>query len=254
MNRDTRIGSSKEIPMRLARVLTPAAALLAVGLLSNVARAGIVGSAHDFASSIGNGQICLPCHTPHGANDAAKGTNGAGPLWNHALPAKKTGYTYTLYDASGAPESVTTDLDPNTILCMGCHDGVSFTDAYGGATGSQLINVSSRIGNGAGDLTGNHPIGSAAKYPVNAGDPTLSNASDMNDPKNFPNGMKLKPMGTDYVVGCTSCHEPHKRGGNPDMTWRNNSGSVSITQSAQGGAVTTLTVPGSALCLTCHLK
>lgn len=234
--------------MRSARFLMPAAvAVIAVGMFCSAGQAAITGTAHDFATTIGGGQVCLPCHTPHGGNDPNKGTDGKGPIWNHALPAKTTGYTFTLYDSSGAPEVHSTDLDPNSILCMGCHDGVTNTDAYGGAAGTQVIATKGRIGNAAGDLTGNHPIGTAAAYPVKAADPTLSDKPYMNDPKNFPSGMTLKPMNGSYVVGCTSCHEPHKRGGNEHMLWVRNAGSITVTYTGS-----TLNANGSGLCFTCH--
>ena len=53
----------------------------------------IRGSGHDFSdASWSNGEICLPCHTPHNSNlDVARA-----PLWNHEL----TTATYTLYDGT----------------------------------------------------------------------------------------------------------------------------------------------------------
>src|SRR5689334_7797710 len=92
------------------------AATLSMGFFAATAHAGIVGSAHDFGSSgWSKNQICLPCHTPHGGSDATSN----GPLWNHTMSDKKS-YSYTTYDASGVGTTGTTDLDPNSLLCMSC--------------------------------------------------------------------------------------------------------------------------------------
>lgn len=187
------------------------------------AMADILNSEHNFGPfGWSQGRVCLPCHTPH---RAMLTVSDRAPLWNHEL----TQATYTLFDGSAGDVD---DLGPRTILCMSCHDGTVAMDNFGGATtGTTYIGPTGDLGT---DLQDDHPVGSQAVYPV--GVPW------MQDPATFPHGMDLEEMdldadpGTppDLVVSCTSCHEPHNRHSNDDMTWVDNA--------------------GSALCLTCHIK
>jgi hypothetical protein len=63
-------------------------------------------------------QVCVFCHTPHGA------TNSPGaPLWNRALSAE----TYTTYSSSSLDaETIAGQLAQpagSSKLCLSCHDG-----------------------------------------------------------------------------------------------------------------------------------
>lgn len=183
--------------------------------------AGIVGSAHDFSPfGWSDGQICLPCHTPHHADTTIE----EAPLWNHEL----TTATYTLYDGStGVPTEEA--LDARSILCMSCHDGTVALDSFGGTSGVQFIGSAGLIGT---NLTDDHPVGATGVYP---------DVPYFNDPDNWenqPHGFTLEDMDVngsmERVVSCVTCHEVHNRHNQEYMLWINNS--------------------GSALCLTCHLK
>ncbi|MGH7274001.1 MAG: hypothetical protein ACREIQ_06085 [Nitrospiria bacterium] len=83
-------------------------------------------------SSTTGAEICVFCHTPHGANPDAP---GAAPLWNRALP---TGSSFTPYtspnfdaegDTPGTPKGV-------SLACLSCHDGTIAFDALINAPGS----------------------------------------------------------------------------------------------------------------------
>ncbi|MBU0719211.1 MAG: hypothetical protein KJ749_13250, partial [Planctomycetes bacterium] len=122
------------------------------------------------------GQICLPCHVPHHAYpDEYTGDNINSVLWNHDAP----NHTFTMYTTlsgttPGQPEGT-------SKMCLGCHDGVTAVDNYGGTTTGTILmgaigDGSGNIGDGASaDLSNDHPIG--ITYPdhtSNAGyhDPT----------------------------------------------------------------------------------
>jgi hypothetical protein len=76
-------------------------------------------------------EVCVFCHTPHGANTSAP---GAAPLWNRALPVT-TGYTmysapnFDGVSAQGAPVGV-------SLACLSCHDGTVGLDALINGPGS----------------------------------------------------------------------------------------------------------------------
>lgn len=78
------------------------------------------------------GQVCVYCHTPHGANSAP----GA-PLWNRTLPA---GSTFTTYSSLNSPSLTQTVTAPgaNSLVCLSCHDGSTAIDAILNMPGSGL--------------------------------------------------------------------------------------------------------------------
>jgi predicted CXXCH cytochrome family protein len=120
----------------------------------------------------GTAEICVFCHTPHGAD-----TTAVVPLWNRTLPAPGT---FQTYDSLG-----TTSLDGKvapvgsvSIACLSCHDGVTSMSAVINAPGSGTIGdaawqagawsganqTGGRISAGAipnlgTDLRNDHPIG-----------------------------------------------------------------------------------------------
>ncbi len=209
------------------RTLTTGLALgLVFGLGGNAAQAqSMVGQAHDFSTqAFSQGEICLPCHTPHNAlNDEAG--NPIGYLWNHEL----TTATYTLFDGSTG-DSIN-DFDKLSRLCMSCHDGTVALDSFGGNTGASFIDAEHLIGT---DLTDDHPVGSVAVYPE-AGDSDFNAATNH---KLGPNGeLKLRTLDIagvpTYIVSCMTCHTPHYKGFEDQLRMSN---------------------AASALCLSCHIK
>jgi hypothetical protein len=218
-------------------LLTTAAALLAVALFANTAKASISGSKHDFGQfGWAKNQICLPCHTPH--NAALKDADGAelaGPLWNHTLSTA----TYTLYaEEPTVGAGVTGKVDQNSKLCLSCHDGTVAVDSFGGLNGTSQM-TAGVLGT---DLSNDHPIGEAAIWPT-------PNPSYMVDPalRDAKRIMPLRAMADGRkAVGCTSCHEPHNRAGTANMLWVNNSNTATTVDGR--------TVSGSALCMNCHKK
>ncbi len=76
-------------------------------------------------------EVCVYCHTPHGANSTA-----AAPLWNRTV-AKRN---YVLYNQDQSTSSTTyyqgtgsglkyTQPGPNSLTCLSCHDGATAIDS-----------------------------------------------------------------------------------------------------------------------------
>jgi hypothetical protein len=65
------------------------------------------------------GEVCVFCHTPHGANSAANM-----PLWNHTLSS----VTYTTYGQTTSGQLAGLP-GPNSVMCLSCHDGTVAIDS-----------------------------------------------------------------------------------------------------------------------------
>jgi predicted CXXCH cytochrome family protein len=138
----------------------------------NLSNANLGTQANSFS---GTDEICVFCHTPHGADVTANP-----PLWNRTLPASGS---FQTYDTLG-----TTTLDGEvlavgsvSIACLSCHDGAQAMNVVINAPGSGLGGDANWTGgiwtgpalNGAPvgslgynsvvnlgtDLTNDHPIG-----------------------------------------------------------------------------------------------
>jgi predicted CXXCH cytochrome family protein len=128
--------------------------------------------------------LCAACHAPHNPSDAG---NGA-PLWNHAV----TSATYTVYSSGSldaTPEGTASNMNPQSRLCLSCHDGTVNIDAFGGAAGANAIDTDGDL---TTDLSNDHPV--ALDY-TTAG-----------------SGLQASPTlpltgGTD--VDCATCHNVH---------------------------------------------
>jgi predicted CXXCH cytochrome family protein len=236
--------------------------------MASIAYGGsIVNSRHDltFVSAkhwsgtmfINNyGEVCVYCHTPHGANTAIEA-----PLWNRQVPNPSS---YTLYDSPTMDNKPTT-VNSISLSCLSCHDGTIAVDSIinapgsganltgpwydnagasshsrmelgtamsnpsfcGGCHSTSVGHISGHIASASylsTDLSNDHPI--SMSIPDPADDP------DFNTPTNIVNaGLKL--FGSSNTVECSSCHSVH----DPDITpflRKSNS--------------------GSALCTTCHTK
>ena len=193
---------------------------ICVGVLAASAYAGIANSDHDFSSSgWSGGEICLPCHTPHGADT---GVSGA-PLWNHEVSTQ----TYTLYSSSTLDASMG-QPDGASKLCLSCHDGTVAIDSFGGNTGSTMIGGSENLGT---DLSGTHPLSFTYDAVLATADGGLHN------PATAQSGLG-GTIDADLLLGgkleCASCHDVHNKDNNDDLLRKSNA--------------------GSALCLTCHDK
>ena len=175
-------------------------------------------------------EICVYCHTPHGAT-----TSPGTPLWNRAL----NNTTYTPYSSSSLQA---TDLDVTSAalaapskLCLSCHDGTiaigSVINTPGsGTTGSiSLVNTGPAgkmpYGRGAAnadhgftrnlgtDLRNDHPISFTYNSALASADGELRNPAGSTEPTIIADrsvGVKPQFPLTGGKVQCTTCHDPHK--------------------------------------------
>jgi hypothetical protein len=152
-------------------------ALLAGGLLlaGFSVQAQVVGSQHDLTNAgTGQGgtantdQVCVFCHTPHGAD-----TDAPVPLWNKVLGSGATP-PFTRYSSLATPsfDSAEAPVGSVSLACLSCHDGTQAMDVVINGPGSGNYNpAGSEIDPGAigvmtgspvpmlgTDLTNDHPI------------------------------------------------------------------------------------------------
>ena len=173
----------------LLAALTCTSALLFAGVSYGQA-VGISQTKHNLGSTgvAGNNQtssteeICVFCHTPHGADNSA-----AAPLWNKSIP---TSAVYKVYD-TGFSSTIDGEVLPVgsvSVTCLSCHDGTQAMDNIINAPGSGGYNTTgggpnglnwswtgstvdvatgkllaptatSGVANLGADLTNDHPIG-----------------------------------------------------------------------------------------------
>ena len=115
-------------------------ALLGLGFLatamSGAALAGIQGSKHDLGAGVpeANGEVCVFCHTPHGAD-----TGASAPLWNKTLPTS----TYQRYSSFGTAtlDGAEAPVGSVSLACLSCHDGSQAMDVVINKPGSGGYNA-----------------------------------------------------------------------------------------------------------------
>lgn len=156
----------------------------------------IVNSKHNLSSggpgqvrAVTESEICIFCHTPHSATQAA-------PLWNRY----DSGEVYTPYTSTTA---IATPGQPTgaTKLCLSCHDG---TVAPGMVRSrSEIIPFTQPIGGGQNlgtDLSDDHPVSFHYDASLASQNPELKNPSSLTGPVQLDQNNELQ---------CTTCHDPH---------------------------------------------
>lgn len=147
-------------------------------------------------------QICLFCHTPHGANPLQP------PLWNRNFSsANYVPYTSPSLQASvGQPTSY-------SKLCLSCHDGTIAIGSVRNLGGAPTVVSGLEAPLPAGStligtvLTNDHPISFVFDQTLRSADQELADPSLLTGP------IKLYPganPGVGDSVQCTSCHDPHE--------------------------------------------
>lgn len=175
-------------------------------------------------------QVCVFCHTPHGATNAP----GA-PLWNRQL----SNQTYTVYTSPSLDaETIAGQLEQpagSSKLCLSCHDGtlaISMVNVLGGQTGVTMpmtgLGAGDTMPGGSGtqtgftrnlgiDLTNDHPISltydtQLATTDRELFDPASTTYIGLRAPGVRPL-VPLEPTGPtgQAQVQCGTCHDPHIR-------------------------------------------
>ena len=158
---------------RTAALLSASALVLGLIAISQPALAGISNTRHNLGSGTntvasraqldanGTAEVCVFCHTPHGAASTA-----TAPLWNKLL--SKTSGSYTSYTSATSTTFDAVQSGPGNVSlgCLSCHDGTQAMDnilnapgygpGVGGSSVSGLSGVSwnwNGFGGGAGVST-----------------------------------------------------------------------------------------------------
>lgn len=216
--------------------------LLAVATLAGASRiSDVAGTKHNLSAS-GSGtvratsedEICVFCHTPHGASSFP-----GSPLWNRQLSTQ----TYTVYTSSSLDaEDIMGQLDQpggSSKLCLSCHDGTLAIGTVNVLGGQQNVSVpmtgtaiDGSMPAGAGEFTGftrdlgidlrnDHPISLTydsrlAAVDTELVDPVAAAYIGVRAPGIRP----LVPLETTGGGGtpqlqCATCHDPHIRDTDP---------------------------------------
>lgn len=267
--------------MSLAWVCRRGAMLLGLVLFSGMAQAVVLGSRHDLGqggqaqqTTTATTEVCVFCHTPHGAQ-----TNASVPLWNKQLAQPAGGYTrYSTLNTSTL-DGTEAPVGSVSLACLACHDGTQAMDVVinapgrGGynAAGAQLDAAAVGPMTGAPvpmlgtDLTNDHPIsiqygggGCTDANPactLRDGDFVLPANAVINSTRQWwinTTGGTPNRERTDIVlytrndvtgqagvvqpsVECGSCHDPHNEVAQPVQFMR-------------------ISNANSAVCLACHIK
>jgi doubled CXXCH motif protein len=192
-------------------------------------------------------QLCVFCHTPHGATPALT------PLWNRAV----SGSTYSVYTSSSLDANVIQgSLDQpggSSKLCLSCHDGTLAIGNVNVLSGQGSVSTQGSVsvpmtGVGAGgtmptgsgtstgatrnlgvDLTNDHPVSVTFTSALAARDGELR---PVDASQKWPPGagttigipapgykplLPLEPTGVGKAgqVQCATCHDPHLRETDP---------------------------------------
>lgn len=180
--------------------------------------------------STSSDEICVFCHTPHGASSFP-----GSPLWNRQLSAQ----TYTLYTSSSLDaEDIMGQLDQpggSSKLCLSCHDGTLAIGMVNVLGGEQNVSIpmtgtaaDGTMPPGAGSLTGftrdlgvdltnDHPISldyssRLATVDGELVDPALADHIGLRSPGVRPPApLEATGLGGEAQVQCATCHDPHVR-------------------------------------------
>ena len=171
-------------------------------------------------------ELCVFCHTPHGASQAAPA-----PLWNREL----SGSTYIPYTSSSIDAIGIGQPGGTSKLCLSCHDGtiaIGSVNVLNGSVSDGNPNTAeiNMTGTGIGgtmpegqgentgftrrlgtDLTNDHPISFTYNDGLAIVDGELRLPSATPEIGNRVPGVRPEVPLIDDQLQCTACHDPHIR-------------------------------------------
>lgn len=223
-------------------------------------------SSANTVKAVSETQICVFCHTPHGAN-----TSAAAPLWNRSYSVETyTPYTSSSMDAITAPPS-----QAASKMCLSCHDGTLAIGAVNVLGGQANVNIN-MDGTNAGkmpdgaygsqsghtrnlgiNLTNDHPIAFTYDASLALADGELRNPGDESHIATRSSGVKPAiPLIDETASGngkveCVTCHDPHIRGeGGEDIKFLR----LNRFQTSNAPTSAVFTEGRDIICLACHRK
>ena len=178
-------------------------------------------------------QVCVFCHTPHGANTSAKT-----PLWNRSVATSYTMYSSSSLDAKSIADGFSLQPGGSSLLCLSCHDGmialgnVNVLPRNTGTTVGPIAGLSgtmATLGAGSGsntgftrhlgtDLSNDHPISITFNDTLALADKELaypgteSTLIGIRSSGVRPTLPLEKTHATNTSAGqvqCATCHDPH---------------------------------------------
>lgn len=215
--------------------------LMLVLVMAGAAFAGVSGTPHQI---VAGGEVCVGCHTPHGA---VASTNG--PLWNRSQDAQTyTPYASATFEMDAIAVSITA---PQSIACLTCHNGVAsnIVNAPGpGNVGGAAYNIAAgqianwdaspnAFANIGTDLTNDHPIGFTYNPGIDSQLNTFPALVGAGNSKQVgATGMWVYSNTNADAMECATCHDVHNQ--------------AVPTQSPV--YFLRMANTGSAMCLACH--
>lgn len=213
--------------MKKVLVLTAAIAILAAPAFALIDNTDHDLSARDSAS--GKGEICVFCHTPHGASL----TVTTAPLWNRSNPNLSSVSVYNSATLNANPTAANV-AQTDAPLCLSCHDGsvgtslVNPPNAFTVSDPGTAMDTQAVILDASG-LSNDHPIGFS--FSEVSGDNEIYTKGVIEGKTGMTGALSFGD-GDDFW--CSSCHDVH--------------GVPTVTSFLRANNT------GSALCLACHNK
>ncbi len=234
----------------------------------------------------GTTEVCVFCHTPHGATQQDQGgTPLRSPLWNRRVPpgATYTPYTSSSLDAQAILDGLNAQPGGSSKLCLSCHDGTLAIGNVNVLNGRTNVSIP-MTGTGPGgtmpvgegvqsgftrflgtDLRNDHPISVSYTSALATRDGELR---PVDAQQRWPAGtgsvvgvrapgfkplLPLEPTGTGGAgqVQCATCHDPHLR--ELDAT-KGNQKFLRAQRFQEAAPTSAHNAAGDIVCVSCHDK
>lgn len=215
-------------------VLAVFAATSAMALSVRNSRHDMVASGFASAPVGGSTEVCIFCHTPHGAQTSVT----QAPLWNNYDTAAVTvGNIYNSYSTNfTTTQALVSATDAR--LCLSCHDGSVGMPINQPNSGNMEVVVAKVMAANTivgTELTNDHPIGIDLGGTPDTTDPGIRTLAVIRGATGFNEDPFYGGAPNDNVniIWCSTCHDVHDNADVPFLRMNN---------------------AGSAMCKACHKK